>query len=53
MTDQAAPPRASFRSFEESTKDDWMLIMEQRSELNAALADRILCLLYTSDAADE
>ncbi|MEE3212096.1 MAG: phosphohydrolase, partial [Actinomycetota bacterium] len=42
MTDQATPPRASFRSFEESTRDDWMLIMEQRRELEAALAARIL-----------
>ena len=42
MTDQAAPPRASFRSFEESTRDDWMLIMSQRGELEAALPDRIL-----------
>ena len=42
MTDQAAPPRASFRSFQESTQDDWMLIMEQRGELEAALASRIL-----------
>jgi len=42
MTDQATPPRASFRSFEESTRDDWMLIMEQRSELEAGLPDRIL-----------
>ena len=42
MTDQATPPRASFRSFQESTQDDWMLIMEQRGELEAALASRIL-----------
>ena len=42
MTDQATPPRASFRSFEESTSDDWMLIMEQRRELEAALATRVL-----------
>ena len=42
MTGQATLPRASFRSFQESTQDDWMLIMEQRGELEAALASRIL-----------
>ena len=42
MTDQATPPRASFRSFQESTQDDWMLIMKQRGELEASLASRIL-----------
>ncbi len=42
MSGQGAPPRAAFRSFEESTRDDWMLIMSQRGELEAALPDRIL-----------
>jgi len=30
MTDLVEPPRASFTSFEESTKDDRSLIMPQR-----------------------
>ena len=42
MADQATPPRASFRSFQESTQDDWVLIMKQRGELEAALTSRIL-----------
>ena len=42
MTDQVIPPRASFRSFQESTQDDWMLIMKQRGELEASLPSRIL-----------
>ena len=41
MTEQATPPRASFRSFQESTQDDWMLIMKQRDELEAALASHL------------
>ena len=42
MTDLVEPPRASFTSFEESTKDDWSLIMSQRGELEGSLPDRIL-----------
>ena len=42
MTDLVEPPRASFTSFEESTKDDWSLIMSQRGELESSLPDRIL-----------
>ena len=42
MTDTTNPPRAGFRSFQESTKEDWALIMAQRGELEAALPDRIL-----------
>ena len=37
MTDLVEPPRASFTSFEESTKDDWSLIMSQRGELEGSL----------------
>lgn len=42
MTDLVEPPRASFTSFEESTKEDWDLIMSQRGELEGSLPDRIL-----------
>ena len=42
MTDLIEPPRASFTSFEESTKEDWDLIMSQRGELEGSLPDRIL-----------
>lgn len=42
MTEHVNLPRAAFRSFQESTKDDWWLIMAQRNGLEAALSDRIL-----------
>ena len=37
MTDIENAPRAAFTSFADSTKEDWELIMSQRSELEAAL----------------
>ena len=42
MTEIQNPPRASFASFEESTKEDWALIMSQRDELEASLPTRVL-----------
>ena len=42
MTDIENAPRAAFTSFADSTKEDWELIMSQRSELEAALPGRIL-----------
>ena len=42
MTDIENAPRATFTSFADSTKEDWELIMSQRSELEAALPGRIL-----------
>ena len=41
MTETTEPPRADFRSFQESTREDWALIVSQRGELEAALPDRI------------
>ena len=42
MTDTTTPPRAGFSSFEDSTREDWALIMAQRGELERGLPDRIL-----------
>ena len=42
MTDTTTPPRADFSSFEDSTREDWALIMVQRGELERGLPDRIL-----------
>ena len=42
MTDSIAQPRASFTSFQDSTKEDWELIMSQRGTLTDSLPTRIL-----------
>jgi len=42
VTDTTTPPRAGFSSFEDSTREDWALIMAQRGELERGLPDRIL-----------
>ena len=42
MTDSITQPRASFTSFQDSTKEDWELIMSQRGTLTDSLPTRIL-----------
>ena len=42
MTDLHEAPRASFTDMSTSTKEDWMVIMGQRIELEQALPDRII-----------
>ena len=42
MTDLHQAPRASFTDMSTSTKEDWMVIMGQRTELEQALPDRII-----------
>jgi hypothetical protein len=42
MTDLHEAPRASFTDMSTSTKEDWMVIMGQRTELEQALPDRII-----------
>lgn len=51
MTDTAArseaqaPPRASFTTFEESTQEDWDLIIPQLAVTQSHVADRVIRLL--------
>ena len=43
MTEQIDPgPRAVFTDMSQSTREDWMVIMGQRTELEQALPDRII-----------
>ncbi|MAF59184.1 MAG: phosphohydrolase [Ponticaulis sp.] len=35
-------PRATFKSFVDSTRDDWMIIGRETAEFNKGLADRVL-----------
>ena len=42
MTDSITQPRATFTSFQESTKEDWELIMSQRGTLADSLPTRVL-----------
>lgn len=43
MTEQIDPgPRAVFTDMSQSTREDWMVIMGQRTELERALPDRII-----------
>ena len=42
MTDSITQPRASFTSFQDSTKEDWDLIMSQRGALTTSLPSRVL-----------
>ncbi len=42
MTDSITQPRATFTSFQESTKEDWELIMSQRGTLANSLPTRVL-----------
>ena len=42
MTDLHEAPRASFTDMSTSTREDWMVIMGQRTELEQALPDRII-----------
>ncbi len=42
MTDSITQPRATFTSFQESTQEDWELIMSQRGALSQSLPTRIL-----------
>ena len=44
-TEQAAQPRATFTSFEESTAEDWALITPQLKITQGMVADRVLDLL--------
>lgn len=45
-------PRATFRSFAESSADDWAIIMAARGPLESALADRVLDQLRLLDGDD-
>ena len=40
--DSEMRPRATFKSFVESTRDDWMIIGRETAEFNKGLADRVL-----------
>jgi predicted HD phosphohydrolase len=42
MTDSATQPRATFTSFQDSTEEDWALIMSQREALSESLPSHIL-----------
>ena len=42
MTDSTTQPRATFTSFQDSTKEDWALIMSQREALSESLPLHIL-----------
>ncbi|WP_022696269.1 HD domain-containing protein [Ponticaulis koreensis] len=40
--DSEMRPRATFKSFVDSTRDDWMIIGRETAEFNKGLADRVL-----------
>jgi predicted HD phosphohydrolase len=42
MTDSTTQPRATFTSFQDSTEEDWALIMSQREALSESLPSHIL-----------
>ena len=42
MTDSITQPRATFTSFQESTKEDWELIISQPGTLADSLPTRVL-----------